>query len=113
MHRRRESLCGIQMGMLLIVEENVRAQSFQDASFVHAAKEMGFVDRDIPGAQGVDDALMGGRAAGCHDGGLQETAIIAVLFLPFVLQRTEVAKLLEQIAKWSRGNGGLGLLGFR
>ena len=24
MHRRRESLCGIQMGMLLVVEEDVR-----------------------------------------------------------------------------------------
>lgn len=101
------------MGMPLVVEEDVRAQGFQDASFVHAAEKMGFVDSDVPGAQCIDDALVGWCAAGRHNGGLQETSVIAVLFLPFVFQRAEVAEFLEEVSKRARGDGSLCLLGFR
>ena len=93
----RECLRRIQVGMLLVVEEDVRTQRLQNAPFVHAAQEMRLIDGDVPGTERVDDAFVRGCASGGDDGGLEKTAIVAVALFALVFQYAQIAKFAEQI----------------
>ena len=48
MDRGREVLRSIKVGVLLVVEEDVRTKRLQDASLVHAAQKMRLIDGDVP-----------------------------------------------------------------
>ena len=83
--------------MLLVIEENVRAQRLQHAPLVHAAQEMRLIDGDVPRAERIDDTPVRWRASGGDDGGLEEAAVVSVLLLAFVLQYAQIAEFAEQI----------------
>src|SRR5437773_11333197 len=59
----------------LVVEKNVRAESFQERALVQPAQKQGFVDADVPGAQRAHDAFVGRRAARRHQGGAHGRAV--------------------------------------
>ena len=74
------------MRMLLIVKENMRLQSFQYSALIHAAQEMGFVNGDVPAAQGMDHPAVGGGTAGGDNGSFQKTFVSGIAFFFFIFQ---------------------------
>ena len=50
----------------LVIEKNIGTESTQEFSLVHSAKEVAFINSDIPCAQGFNYAFMGRRRA-CGD----------------------------------------------
>ena len=64
------------MRVLLIVKENVRFQRFQYSALIHTAKEMGFINGDIPAAEHVDHPTVRRGTAGGDDGSFEKTFVI-------------------------------------
>ena len=100
------------MRMLLIVKENVRFQRFQYSAFIHAAEEMGFVNSDVPAAQGMDHPAVRRGTAGGNDGSFEKTLVIWITFLPFIFQIPQIAEFTEKIAQGAGGDGSFRVGGF-
>ena len=92
MYRRRKLLGSIQMWMLLIIKENMRFQRFQNPTFIHAAEKMGFIDGDIPTAQGVDHPAVCRGTAGGDDGSFEKTLVTWITFFAFIFQCPQVTE---------------------
>ena len=100
------------MRVLLIVEEDVRFQCFQNPSFVHAAEEVGFIDGDVPAAQGVDDPAVGRGTAGGDDGGFEEAIVSWIALFSFIFKCPQISQFAEEITQGPGGNGVLSVGGF-
>lgn len=68
MSRRHMARGGFDVAAL-IVEEDVGAEGPQEFAFVESAQKKRFIDANVPGAQGADDALVRGRSARGDEGG--------------------------------------------
>lgn len=54
---------------VLVIEEDVRAERFQEFPLGHAAQEQRLVNADVPRAQGADHAFMSRRRPGGDERG--------------------------------------------
>ena len=51
---------------LLVVEKHIGAVGLKKRTLIQPPEKQGFIDTNIPGSQGSDDALVGRRRAGCY-----------------------------------------------
>ena len=90
----------------LVVEEHVGLVGAQEGPLVAAAEKKALVEPDVPGAQGLDDPLVGGCAAGRDEGRADGTGIFAELALQPVQafeERLEGSSLQRAVGRLGLG----------